>query len=246
MITMPPSLTPVMIITGAAKRIGSFLAAYFHSLNFNILIHYNTSTDEALELKNTLNRLRADSAHCIQFNLATESSYEKIIQEAVLKWGRIDVFINNASLYYPLPFAETSFEDWERVFALNLKSCFFLCQMAYPHLQKTGGCIINISDAKLTPPRPLYTLYTMTKIALESMTQSLALDFTLDVRINAIALGKILPPCINGVCDNHKHIPALEQKKSLETIATTLKYLIDTKDITGRIIQVDKVRNQSE
>ena len=92
-----------VLITGGAKRIGAMIARTLHLEGMNLIIHYNTSSDDANNLCAELNSSRSDSAIAIGANLTDQSEVESLIPEIIKQTGQIDVLINNASTFYPTP-----------------------------------------------------------------------------------------------------------------------------------------------
>ena len=99
--------SPTVLITGAAKRIGAVIARNLHDCGMTIIVHYNQSATEAESLVTELNRLRDNSAHLLQADLLDMDGYTSIIARAAGFTGRLDVLINNASMFYPTPIGKT-------------------------------------------------------------------------------------------------------------------------------------------
>ena len=98
---MTASNNKVVLVTGAAHRIGERIAKELHDNGYRIVIHYRNSAVAAQQLVDKLNQQRADSAHCLQANLADLQSIKTLASEAVNRWGRLDALVNNASSFYP-------------------------------------------------------------------------------------------------------------------------------------------------
>ena len=93
----------VILVTGAAQRIGKEISKVFADDNWNVIIHYNNSADAALELAKELNHNREGSAAIVQANLDKDQDIEKLVNEASASYGQIDALINNASSFYATP-----------------------------------------------------------------------------------------------------------------------------------------------
>ena len=116
----------IVLITGAAKRLGKETAIKLHSLNMDIVVHCNHSTNDAHNLVAELNKKRQDSAISINFNLRDFSNYDQELSKLDKKWLDIDVLINNASTFYPTNIDATTTDDWDDLHDVNLKAPFFL------------------------------------------------------------------------------------------------------------------------
>ncbi len=231
-----------VLITGAAKRIGATIAKQLHQAGMNIIIHHNTAEKEARELANELNSSRTDSAMPLQANLKEQGSYEALINNALQFKRRLDVLINNASLFYPTNIEQISEQDWNEIINVNLKAPLFLSRYAASFLSKNNGCIINITDIHGEKPLKDHSIYSISKSGLIMMTQSLAKELAPNVRVNAISPGAITWPD-NMNKETKKEIlqhTALKKAGSMEDISKTALFLINDADyITGQILNVD-------
>ncbi len=233
------------MITGGAKRIGAVMASTLHAQGMNILIHYRHSEEAAENLSARLNQQRSHSAAIVYADLNKTEELNNLINKAQQEWGRLDALINNASSFYPTPVGEVNEEQWEDLFASNLKAPFFLAQAAAPLLKQHRGCIINIVDIHAEKPLKNYPVYCMAKAGLVMMTKSLAKELAPDVRVNGIAPGNILWPSEEN--DLPEHIRqditqriALKRQGKPEEIAQAASFLIDSADyVTGHILAVD-------
>ena len=238
----------VVLITGAAHRVGAAMTRLLHHSGMKVVIHYRHSADAAKQLMDELNQLREDSAAMISGDLGDNRSYENIIEQATAMWGGLDVLINNASSFYPTEVGEVTFEQWDDLFASNLKAPFFLSQAAAPHLRKGLGVIINIVDIHADKPLKGFPVYCMAKAGLVMMTKSLAREFGGGIRVNAIAPGAILWP--EGIDELAKEDivsrTALKRKGEPLDIAKAALYLIrDAEYVTGQVQVVDGGRSLS-
>ena len=132
-----------IFITGGAKRIGKEIALNFNELGWNIIIHYNSSKEDAEDLANRINKDNPDSAKTVQGNLDVQKDIEKILNEVDGMFPTIDLLINNASTFYPTPIDEISEDHWEKLIGSNLKGPLFLIHGLKNELKKSQGSIIN-------------------------------------------------------------------------------------------------------
>lgn len=237
-------MTEIAFITGAAKRVGADIARRLHNTGANVVLHYRTSAEEAKALRDELNQVRDNSAACMQADLADTSRLPSMVQEASEVWGKLDVLINNASLFYPTPVDLTTEAHWHELIDSNLKAPFFLCQAAQPFLRKQLGCIVNIIDIHAERPLKGYSVYSITKAGLAALTRSLAKEFAPDIRVNGVAPGAIMWP-ESDVSDAYHQTKildriALNRKGAPDDIAKAVLYFIrDAQYVTGQILAVD-------
>ena len=181
---------PVVLVTGAAKRVGAAVARVLHAAGWNVVIHYRASGGEARALEKELNRGRAGSAASLRANLLDLRALEKLATEAHARWGRLDALVNNASSYYRTPLADLTEEQYEDLTGSNLRAPLFLTR-ACARLMKQGA-VVNITDIHAARPMKHYAVYCAAKAALSSLTESLARELAPRIRVNAVAPGHVL------------------------------------------------------
>ncbi len=236
----------VVLITGAAHRIGAVTARQLHAEGMNILLHYRNSRQAAEALQTELNALRADSVRLIQADLHKTDKLSALVEEAIRIWGQLDVLINNASSFYATPIGTVTETQWEDLIGSNLKAPFFLSQAAAPYLQQQHGCIVNIVDIHAERPLKTFPVYSMAKAGLVMLTKSLAAELGPEVRVNAVAPGAILWPENLGESEKEKIISRtfLKRQGAPEDIARAILYLIrDAGYMSGQVLTVDGGRS---
>jgi len=184
----------VVLITGAAHRIGATTARLLHEAGANIVLHYRSSRKGAQTLQKELNAKRPESVVLVQADLLDIDKLATLVREAHAAWGRLDVLINNASTFYPTAVGKVDENQWNDLLGTNLKAPFFLAQAAAPHLTRERGCIVNIVDIHADRPLKGYPVYSIAKAGLVMLTKALAGELGPHVRVNAIAPGAILWP----------------------------------------------------
>ena len=136
----------VILVTGAARRIGAAIVTRLHENGASVAIHYRGSADDAERLSDRLNCVRENSAATFQADFLDSDSVQSLVQ-SVKNWhGHLDGLVNNASTFYPTPIGKITEESWQDLMGTNLKAPLFLSQAAAPHLQEAGGAIVNIVD----------------------------------------------------------------------------------------------------
>lgn len=239
---------PVALITGGAKRLGAYNARQLHKQGYNITIHYCHSRSEAENLATELNAIRPASALCFSANLNRMQAITDLVSFVETQWGRLDVLLNNASSFYPTPFQSVTDEQWNDLFASNVKAPFFIAQACTEMLKKSKGNIVNMIDIHAKRPLQDHTPYCMAKSALLTMTLALAKELAPDIRVNGISPGAILWPSDTESLSSEKKetilsgIP-LKRLGNEQDIADTLLYLVNSPYITGQIIEVDGGRS---
>ena len=241
--------SPVALITGSARRIGAAMARELHARGYRVLIHYHHSSAEADALVAALNQRRPDSAAALRANLREMSAVTQLAEAALNQWQRLDVLVNNASSFYPTPIGSATEDQFDELFASNLKAPFFLAQALAPALTEARGVIINIADIHAQRPLKNHTLYCMAKAGNVMLTQSLARELAPHVRVNGIAPGAILWPEDESELNAEAKAAilkkiALQRSGEASDIARTLAFLVaEAPYITGQILAVDGGRS---
>ena len=237
----------VVLVTGAARRIGAAIVTRLQQNGARVAIHYRSSAADADALAALLNEQRQDSAATFQADLLDPDGISALIA-AVIAWGgRLDGLINNASTFYATPIGEITEAHWEDLVGSNFKAPLFLSQEAVPHLRETGGSIINIVDIHAQRPLRDHPVYSPAKAALAMLTRSLAKDLAPDVRVNGVSPGAILWP-EDGMTESVQQtilqqVP-MERAGTPDDIAGCVLYLLrDATYVTGQIITVDGGRS---
>ncbi|MFL2735191.1 MAG: pteridine reductase [Gammaproteobacteria bacterium] len=240
-------MNKTVFITGAAKRIGKEIALSFKELGWNIIIHYNSSKEDALNLAKEINNANKNTAITVQGNLDVKEDVNAIIKEVLDAFPSIDLLINNASTFYPTPIDDISEEHWEKLVGSNLKGPLFLIQGLKQKLKESKGSIINITDTNLSKGVANYSIYSAAKAGLESITKGLARELAPEIKVNAIAPGAMLePPDVTWTEEQKsKVIESIPLKRmgSEKDIAEAVNFLAHSQYITGQIIKVDGGRS---
>ena len=246
---------PVALVTGAARRIGAAIVRRLHAAGYAIALHYRDSAAEAKALAAELQGVRADSVLLLPADLGEFDRLPELVARTIGRLGRLDALVNNASAFFPTPFSATTPVQWEALFAANVRAPFFLAQAAAPHLQATGGAIVNLVDIHGERPLRDHAVYGMSKAALIQMTRALALELAPEVRVNAVAPGAILWPDADQNADTNVTTAqtALLTRTPLgrigtpEEIADAVLWLLrDATYTTGQVLRVDGGRLLAE
>ena len=232
-----------ILITGAAKRIGKEMALSFFNKGWDIVIHYNSSKEEAEALADQMNSERNNSAMLVQANLDNANEVEMLVEKILSKNGSIDALINNASTFYPTPIGTFSEDNWNALMGSNLKAPLFLIQSFYKELEKNKGFIINVTDINVDRALVNHSIYLAAKSGLQTLTKSLAKELAPNIRVNAIAPGAILePPNTDWTAEQKNNIINAVPMKRMGTekdIVDAAIYLSEAEYVTGQILNID-------
>ncbi|MBW8823556.1 MAG: pteridine reductase [Xanthomonadales bacterium] len=241
---MDAASSPVVLVTGAAKRIGAAIARHLHANGYAIVLHYRGSEAEAVALRDALEAARSNSTLLLQADLADPDAPEALVARTIERFGRLDGLVNNASAFFPTPIGKTTPAQWQSLFDANVRAPFFLAQAAAPHLRASQGAIVNITDIYGERPLRVHSAYCMSKAALVMMTKSLALELAPDIRVNAVAPGAILWPERDSVdAARQAAIVArtpLARTGTPQDIAEAVHWLLaSARFTTGEILHID-------
>ncbi len=233
----------IVLVTGAAKRIGHSLVRACALAGADIFIHYGHSNKEAVETRDEIVSL-GRRAWIKAADLSRPDELSDLILE-VRKIGPIYALVNNAAIFEPISLQETTLADWERHMAVNLTAPFLLSQGFARQVEKNGtGRIVNILDWRALRPGADHFPYTISKAALATLTKSLAISLAPNITVNGLALGAILPP--NDKLANSdilKSVPAARWGELPEIEEALIFLLTGPSYITGEIIHVDGGRH---
>lgn len=238
----------VVLITGGAGGIGRATGERFAAAGDSVVL-----ADRSAEALNNL----GSAAGTVIADVSVVADCERMIAETVERHGRLDVLVNCAGVWVEGPTTEMTEEQWDRTVDVNLKGTFFACRFAIPHLERTEGCIVNLSsDAGLVGTAET-AIYNASKGGVSLLTRSLALELApKGVRVNAVCPNDVDTPMLAGQArdfgggDPDGYLAALlanyPQKDRArfirpEEIAALIVYLAspEAAPITGACIPID-------
>jgi pteridine reductase len=229
----------VALVTGAGHRLGRAFAIALAERGAAVAVHYNSAGEEARKTVETIT-LTGGNAQAFQSDLTKADGPHSLIDAVLRDMGRIDILINSAAVMDRTPIGEVSVEEWDKIFALNLRAPFFLAQAAAKHMS-AGSTIINISDLAAFETWPAYIPHSISKAAVVRMTESLAGVLGPDIRVNAIAPGAVMLPEDWGA-DRAEHFaettPLGKIGEPGDAVGAML-YLLDASFVSGETIVVD-------
>ena len=230
----------VAIVTGAAVRLGRAQALALAGQGARLVVHYNTSAGPAHDVVSEIKAMGSD-AIAVQADLSQPMRSPAIVEQAIARFGQVDILVNSASIFHPGHWDDTTEENWDRHFDINLKSPFFLTQAFAKAIGRARrGHIVNMADWRAVSPGIGHVAYTLTKAALVAMTKSLAQALAPQIQVNAIAPGLILPPPGYGpeYLDQRAPQIPLQRTGTAAEIAETLVFLLRSDFITGELLYV--------
>lgn len=179
----------VAIVTGSTSGIGEATAILFADEGAKVIV-----AGRRVEKGQNVVRKIQDSngeASFFQTDLTKDDQIGILVTSTIKKYGRIDVLINNAGTIIEKPFLELTLDDWERLIAIDAKSCFRCMQYVLPHMQRQGkGSIVNVTSLLTIKPIPTQGLYSFVKAGMNQMTRVAAQEFVQKgIRINAVLPG---------------------------------------------------------
>jgi NAD(P)-dependent dehydrogenase (short-subunit alcohol dehydrogenase family) len=231
-----------VLITGAAKRVGRAIALELGRRGANVVINYNHSRQAA---EHTVREIEATgvSGVAIQADVAKVSEVERMVRQAAEFLGRLDVVVNNASVFYRTPLESVTEADWDINLDVNLKGPFFCAKFAAELMLKHGGGkIINIADWAGFRPYMNYVPYCISKAGVIALTQVLAKTLAPTIQVNAVAPGTVLLPEEFDDHEKEKIIQGTPLRRigSPEDVVQAVLFLIEGGDfITGHTLVVD-------
>jgi len=241
----PAPTRPVVLVTGAARRIGRVIALHLAAHGWDVLVHCRSSADEGDATAADARALGARSAVLVA-DLADEAACNALVPQAVAALGRLDAVVNNASLFEYDSVADFSAAAMDRHWRANTAPAVLLARALHAHLAGRGaapgsGCVVNLLDQKLANPNPDYFSYTLSKAALEAAGTLLAMALAPLLRVCAVSPGVTLTsgPMNDGEFDAAHRMTPLQRSSTPEDIARAVRFLLESPAITGTTLLVD-------
>jgi len=228
-------MSKLALVTGAAHRLGKSFAMTLARLGYDIVLHYHSAEEEALQTKAEIESL-SRSVSLAQADLTDPVQISTLINNI----ESLDVLVNSAAFMPAGNVNALSIENWDTALDLNLRAPFLLAQAAAQKMIE-GSSIINISDVGSHKAWSRYPSYTVSKAALESLTRILARALAPKIRVNAIAPGFVLQSDIVSAEEWERLIGRVPLKRPArsEEITSALEFLLKNEYVTGQTIVVD-------
>lgn len=223
----------VVVITGASQGIGAGLVKSFRERGYKVV-----ATSRSIQPSTDPDIL------AVAGDIADPQTAERVIREAVARFGRIDTLVNNAGIFVAKPFTEYSHADYAQVVATNMSGFFYISQLAIAEMQKNAsGHIVSVTTSLVDHaidgvPSVLASL---TKGGINAATKSLAIEYAKrGIRVNAVSPGIIKTP-MHGE-ETHAALGSLHpmgHMGEIDDIVQAILYLDTANFVTGEILHVD-------
>jgi len=235
----------VALVTGGAVRVGREISAGLASAGARVVIHYNGSAAAAQALAEEI-RNRGGEAATLQADLSVQAEVERLAAEAESAFGRVDILVNNASVFPPQPLAEVDEALWAHTLDVNLKAPFFLTQRLGAAMATRGeGVVVNLADLAGLQTWTGYAAHSISKAGLIQLTRVAARALAPAVRVVAIAPGTVLPPedfPTERIDRLAARTPLLRNGTAGDVVDAVL-YLVRASFVTGEVLVLDGGRS---
>ncbi len=242
--------SPVVLVTGAAQRIGREIALDLAAQGWRVAVHYRGSADAA---RQTVAMIRdgGGTAQAFAADLADEARCEALLPAVRAALGRVDAVVNNASLFAHDDVASFSYAAMEAHWRANTAPAIVLARALHAGLGDAGdagdaggaarGCVVNLLDQKLFNPNPDYLSYTLSKAALQAATTLLAQALAPRLRVCGVAPGvTLLSGAMNGAEFDAAHrMTPLGHSSTPQDVARAVRFLLESPAVTGTTLLVD-------
>ena len=226
----------VILVTGAAKRIGRGIALRLAAEGARVAIHYQRSEAEARRTAE-----ECGGAELFRANLESVAEIARMFAELGERMGRLDGLVNNAARFTRFDPLDITEKDWDFIHAVNLKAVFFCCQNGARLMKKTGGGrIVNISSLGGIRPWAEHAHYCASKAGVIMLTKALAKAFAPEITVNSVAPG-VIP--FEDIDERGKKMivatPAKRGGTPAEIADAVVYFLKATEFVTGQLLAVD-------
>ena len=237
-------MSKIVLVTGGSNGIGANIVKQLAQHGYTVILNYNKSEKEALEIKSELSKKNIE-IDIFKADVSNHFEVTKLINFCINKYHRIDVLINNAGISLTGLFTDVTDEEWNKIINNDLYSVFCTTQEVLTNMiMRKEGCIINISSIWGIVGSSCESIYSVAKAGVDGMTKSLAKELgPSNIRVNSIAPG-IIDTEMNN-CYSAEEIEAIKEEIPLERIgkkgdiSKCIEWLIEDEYTTGQIISIN-------
>ena len=238
----PASTRPVVLVTGAAIRLGHEIALALAAGGWQVAVHYRGSAEDAIKTVADCARISLAS-EAFQADLSDESATRGLLPRVIAHFGRVDAVVNNASAFEHDTAASFSFAALDRHMHSNTGAAVLLAQALHAHVKARGasGAVVNLLDQKLWNQNPDFFSYTLSKAALEAAGTMLALALAPEVRVVGVAPGLTLTSHLltDAQFEARHKLSPLGRSSTPADVAATVRFALENTSITGTTLLVD-------
>ena len=242
--------TKAALVTGAATGIGRSALLALARAGYDVALNYSSSEAAARETAAEAAKSGARTL-LVRCDVSDEAGVRAMLRKVEEAFGRLDVLINNAGItaaWKPKDLETLSLEDWDRVFAVNVRGLFQVTRAAVPLLKASKGCIVNTASIVGLRPGPQPLPYAASKAAVVNLTKTLAWNLGPDIRVNAVAPGwmegdwmrRMLKDRYDELMGKRAKATPLKRVVSADDVAETMMSLVEAnRFVTGEVIVID-------
>jgi 3-oxoacyl-[acyl-carrier protein] reductase len=238
------------LVTGAATGIGRSAALALARAGFDVALNYSSSEAAARETAAQAEKAGAKTL-LVRCDVSDEKGVRAMLQSVEKAFGRLDVLVNNAgttAAWKPKDLETLSLDEWDRVFAVNVRGLFQVTRAAVPLLKKNQGCVINTASIVGLRPGPQPLPYAASKAAVVNLTKTLAWNLAPEIRVNAVAPGwmegdwmkRMLKDKYDDLMGKRAKATPLKRVVTADDVAQTMMSLVQSnRFVTGEVIVID-------
>jgi len=242
--------TKAALVTGAATGIGRAAALALARAGYDVAINYGSSEKAARMTAAEAEKAGAKTL-LVQCDVSDETGVRKMLEKVKRAFGRLDVLVNNAgttAAWKPKDLDTLSLEEWDRVFAVNVRGLFQVTRAAVPLLKQSNGCVVNTASIVGLRPGPQPLPYAASKAAVVNLTKTLAWNLGPDIRVNAVAPGwmegdwmkRMLQENYDDLMGRRAKATPLKRVVTADDVAETIMSLVQSnRFVTGEVIVID-------
>jgi len=236
-----PPVPKAALVTGGARRIGRALALALAADGFAVAVHHRNSHAAAERLvAGILNN--GGTAVALAADLADEGAVRELLPRAQQALGPIGCLVNNAAVFAADTVETVTPESWGLHLGVNVRAPFVLIQDFAKRLPKSaGGVVVNLLDQRVWSLTPYFVSYTLSKAALWTLTQTMALALAPRIRVNGIGPGPALPSPRQSAEEFARQCVTMPLRRgtSPQEIAAALRFILSAPAMTGQMIALD-------